>query len=148
MLKFLDVTKEGRPTSSNGHDPHDSIEGGSTMDTDNNGNNNSSRESHETDDTKILIESQLEIASNDEAQLEMNRRKSRTNSKNKKMTVFEEDCLINSMNSQNNVTHDPNKNFLLSLLPEMRAMNESQNFEFRLQVMNKKKLLVNLIKKN
>lgn len=53
-------------------------------------------------------------------------------SRPKKMTVFQE-ALINSMEKKRE--NDPDMNFLLNILPEMKTMSPTQNFEFRFEVM-------------
>ncbi|XP_034829606.1 uncharacterized protein LOC123868198 [Maniola jurtina] len=58
--------------------------------------------------------------------------------KKKKMTVFQE-ALLKSMDK--NRESDPDMNFLLNILPEMKTMSPTQNFEFRFEVM---KLIKNI----
>lgn len=53
-------------------------------------------------------------------------------SRPKKMTVFQE-ALINSMEKKRE--NYPDMNFLLNILPEMKTMSPTQNFEFRFEVM-------------
>ena len=51
------------------------------------------------------------------------------------MTLFQK-SLINSIEKSSQDDSDSDKQFLLSLLPQMKKMSEAQNFDFRLDIMN------------
>jgi len=58
--------------------------------------------------------------------------------KKTKMTLFEQHLvkIMQADQERSQQQDDPNKNFLLSLLPDMNSMTPSQQFDFKFQVMN------------
>lgn len=104
MLRFLDVLREMRPTTSN-------------------------------------IEAEFYETSGEENQLQetgsesSNFSSKRASRKDQSMTMFQR-SLINSMEKSSQDDSDSDKQFLLSLLPQMKKMSEAQNFDFRLDIMN------------
>lgn len=104
MLRFLDVLREMRPTTSN-------------------------------------IEAEFYETSGEENQLQetgsesSNFSSKRASRKDQSMTMFQR-SLINSMEKSSQDDSDLDKQFLLSLLPQMKKMSEAQNFDFRLDIMN------------
>ncbi|CAH2101339.1 unnamed protein product [Euphydryas editha] len=54
--------------------------------------------------------------------------------KSKGLTIFQQ-CLLNSMNRQEQNIMNPNINFLMSLVPEMNTMSERQLFDFKFEIM-------------
>ncbi|XP_072946843.1 uncharacterized protein [Epargyreus clarus] len=103
MLRFLDVIKEMRPTTSNTEDKFD----------------DTSEEENE------LQESGSESSSSNSKS---------ASRKVQDMRLFQR-SLIKSMDKSAQ-DDDSDKQFLLSLLPQMKKMSEEQNFDFRLDIMN------------
>lgn len=104
MLRFLDVLREMRPTTSN-------------------------------------IEAELYETSGEENHLqETGSESSNSNSKpasrrDQSMALFQR-SLINNIEKSSQDDSDSDKQFLLSLLPQIKKMSEAQNFDFRLDIMN------------
>ncbi|KAF9405653.1 hypothetical protein HW555_013701 [Spodoptera exigua] len=104
MLRFLDVVREMRPTTSNLEDKFDETSG---------------------------EENQLQETGSESS----NSNSKPGSRKTQSMTLFQR-SLINSMEKSSQDDNDSDKQFLLSLLPQMKKMSEAQNFDFRLDVMN------------
>lgn len=110
ILTFLDVTKQSRWTESN-------------VDF-----NESEGDTH----------NELEATTSTEQRSHTDTSKPCFRVKRPKTTLFQETLPKPMEESTTNVKSeaDPNKQFLMSLLPEMHSMSERQNFEFRFQIMN------------
>lgn len=105
-LTFLDATREPKETS-NAAENSDSVE-----------------ETQNVIDTEVTDEAQTALPTS-------------TRSVTMKKTQFQIKLMKSLQNTeQNDGACNSNKNFLLSLLPEMEKMNEDQNLEFRVFVLN------------
>ncbi|XP_072934183.1 uncharacterized protein [Epargyreus clarus] len=100
---------------------------------------NVSRANNQTS-SNIIAEtsSDSEINENDYMSSSTNSEGNRSTPKPKKLTMFQE-ALLKSMDKKKE--NDPDMNFLLTILPEMKTMTPTQNFEFRFEVM---KLIKNI----
>jgi len=61
--------------------------------------------------------------------------KKQNNSKVQKMTLFQKQLLSNLATSEDDVTSDPDKAFLYSLLPDYKRLNYNQKTDFRLMTL-------------
>lgn len=109
MLSFLDITIEHRNNDSNLSLPEDE--------------NSTSCDTLPPTTSPPLVTSSPSLPSN-----------ALTNSerRNKNLTPFQKSILNRmSVNEEN----DPDKNFLLSLLPDMKTMTDSEKFDFKFEIM-------------
>lgn len=129
MLRFLDVVKESRVSSGNISAPVD----------DNDQNENSCGELSKNTNAKPCNENSQQAVIENLSPPQTDEVPGTSQIKRKhKMTVFQQ-SLIAAMNKKQptpNEVEDADTKFLLSLLPQIKSLDERQNCEFRIEVMN------------